>query len=119
MTNNDHSSYIHYRDAVCAQLNRYLFALDSADDRIIASIARAELPRYVRYWVTLLAKHEATATGKCPACSRWWRTVSAPCNTWKWVHAFLAIAPARTTVPTGSINKRFVATQHQTWPIVT
>jgi len=119
MTNSNDSSYIHYRDAVCAQLNRYLFALNSPDDRIIATIARAELPRYVQYWVTLLAKHEATATGKCPACSRWWRTVSAPCSTWKWVHAFLAIAPARTTAPTDPINKRLMATRHQTRPVVT
>jgi hypothetical protein len=104
MTNNDHSSYVHYRDAVCAQLNRYLFALDSPDDRIIATIARVELSRYVRYWVNLLAKHEATASGKCPTCSRWWRTVSAPCSTWKWVHAFLAIAPTRTTVPPSQID---------------
>jgi hypothetical protein len=63
MTKNDHSNYENYREAVYAQLNQYTFALDSPDDRIVAIIARAELPRYVRYWVTLLTKHEATASG--------------------------------------------------------
>jgi hypothetical protein len=105
MADNNHSSYDHYREAVYALLNRYAFALESPDDRIVAIIARAELPRYVRYWVTLLSKHEATASGKCPTCSRWWRAVSAPCGTWKWAHAFLAIAPARTTVPSSRFDK--------------
>jgi hypothetical protein len=105
MANKDRSSYEHYREAVFARLNRYTFALDSPDDRMVAIIARAELPRYVRYWVTLLAKHEAAASGKCPTCSRWWRTVSAPCGTWKWAHAFLTIAPARTTVPSSQTSK--------------
>jgi hypothetical protein len=104
MANNDCSSYGHYREAVYARLNRYTFALDSPDDRMVAIIARTELPRYVRYWVTLLAKHEATTSGKCPTCSRWWRAVFAPCSTWKWAHAFLTIAPARTTVPSNRID---------------
>jgi hypothetical protein len=105
MTKNNYSSYKHYREAVYTRLNRYAFALDSPDDRMVAIIARAELPRYVRYWVTLLVKHEATAGGKCPTCSRWWRAVSAPCDTWKWAHAFLTIPPLRTTVPSSQIDK--------------
>jgi sigma54-dependent transcription regulator len=119
MTNDDRSSYGHYREAVYARLNRYTIALDGSDDRMVAIIARAELPRYVRYWVTLLTKHEATTSGKCPTCSRWWRAVSAPCGTWKWAHAFLTIAPARTTVPLSWIDHAVPATQHQTRSIAT
>ncbi len=66
MINDDRSSYRHYREAVYARLNRYTVALDSSDDRMVAIIARAELPRYVRYWVTLLAKHEATSQREVP-----------------------------------------------------
>lgn len=106
MASNDRSKYEHYREAVYVRLNRYTLALDSPDDRMIAIIARAELPRYVRYWVTLLTKHEATVSGKCPTCSRWWRKVSAPCGTWKWAHAFLTVEPARTTVPSSQIDKQ-------------
>lgn len=105
MSGNGRSSYDHYREAVYFRLRRYTLALDSSDDRVIAVIARAELPRYVRYWVALLAEHEATATGRCPACSRWWRPVSEPCGTWKWAHAFLTIAPARVTVPLSLIDE--------------
>ena len=105
MTRSNHSSYEHYREAVHARLNRYIYALDSPDDRMVAIVARTELPRYVRYWVTLLAKHEPTTSGKCPTCSRWWRAVSAPCGTWKWAHAFLTISPAPTTVPPSQIDK--------------
>jgi hypothetical protein len=113
MTNNNRSSYRHYREVVYARLNQYTFALDNPDDRMVAIIARAELPRYVRYWVTLLAKHEATASGKCPTCSHWWRAVPAPCGTWKWAHAFLTIKPARTTVPP-SLTEAGLATRGQT-----
>ena len=105
MANNGRSSYEHYREAVHARLSVYTLALNDPDDRVVAIIARAELPRYVRYWVALLTKHEATASGKCPTCSRWWRTVSAPCGTWKWAHAFLTIAPARATVPSNWIDE--------------
>jgi hypothetical protein len=105
MANNGRSSFEHYRDAIHVRLNRYTFALDNPDDRVVAIIARAELPRYVRYWVVLLAKHEATASGKCPTCSRWWHTVSAPCGTLKWAHAFLTITPARATVPSNRVDE--------------
>jgi hypothetical protein len=119
MINDDRSSYRHYREAVYARLNRYTVALDSSDDRMVAIIARAELPRYVRYWVALLAKHEATTSGKCPTCSRWWRAVSAPCGTWKWAHAFLTIAPARTTVPSRRIDDGVPAARHPTRSVAT
>jgi hypothetical protein len=105
MANNGRSSYEHYREAVYARLSVYTLALDNPDDRAVAIITRAELPRDVRYWVALLTKHEATASGKCPTCSRWWRTVSVPCGTWKWAHAFLTIAPARATVPSNWIDE--------------
>jgi hypothetical protein len=72
---------------------------------VVALIARAELPRYVRYWVALLAHHEPTASGKCPTCSRWWHPVPAPCETWKWAHAFLTIAPACVTVPSNRTDQ--------------
>jgi hypothetical protein len=75
MADNNRGSFEHYQEAVYTRLRRYTFALDNQDDRVIAILARAELPRYVRYWVALLAKHEPTASGKCPTCSRWWRTV--------------------------------------------
>lgn len=104
MANNARGNFEHYREAVYARLDRYTFALDNPDDRVVAIIARAELPRYVRYWVALLTKHEATASGKCPTCSRWWHAVSAPCSTWKWVHAFLTITPASATVPPSRID---------------
>ena len=51
------------------------------------------------YWVALLAKHESTNGGRCPTCSRWWRPVSVPCDTWKWARGFLTVTPTRTTVP--------------------
>jgi hypothetical protein len=105
MDNNGRSSFEHYRDAVYVRLSRYTFALDNPDDRVVAIIARAELARYVRYWVALLAKHESTASGKCPTCSRWWYAVSAPCDTLKWAHAFLTVAPARATVPSNRIDE--------------
>ena len=63
MADGARSSYEHYRDAVYARLGRYTFALDNPDDRVVAIVARAELPRYVRYWIALLAEHEATASG--------------------------------------------------------
>jgi hypothetical protein len=49
MTNDNRSSYRHYREAVYVRLNQYTFALDNPDDRMVAIIARAELPRYLRY----------------------------------------------------------------------
>lgn len=88
-----------YREAVYARLRRYTWALDQADDRLVAALAREELPRYVRYWMTLLAEHEPSASGHCRACSRWWHAVSVPCATWKWAHAFLTVTPARAAVP--------------------
>lgn len=99
------TSFEHYREAVYARLRRYAFASDNPDDRVVAAIARTELPRYVRYWVVLLAQHEPTDSGKCPTCSRWWHKVSAPCGTWKWAHAFLTIAPARVAVPSHSSDE--------------
>jgi hypothetical protein len=95
----DRGSFEYFREAVYARLRRYASALDNPDDRVIAILARAELPRYVRYWVALLAEHEPTASGKCPTCSHWWHTVSAPCDTWKWARGFLTVTPARVTVP--------------------
>jgi hypothetical protein len=62
MANNGRSSYEHYREAVHARLSVYTLALDNPDDRVVAIIARAELPRYVRYWVDLL-----TSTKRQPA----------------------------------------------------
>jgi len=106
MTNNDRSGFEYYRESVYARLRKYTYALDDPDDRVIAIIARVELPRYVRYWVALLAEHEATASGKCPTCSRWWRTVSAPCDMWKWAHGFLTVTPARATVPPNRTDHR-------------
>lgn len=88
-----------YREAVYARLRRYTWTLDHSDDRLVAALAREELPRYVRYWTALLAEHEPSASGRCRACSRWWRAVAAPCATWKWAHAFLTVAPARSAVP--------------------
>ncbi len=114
MANHGRSSYKQYRDAVYARLRQYTFALDSPDDRVVAIIARAELPRYVRYWVALLAKHEPTARGKCPTCSRWWHPVSAPCDTWKWAHAFLTITPARATVPSNQTDPGSPSGAHRT-----
>lgn len=95
----DWDGFKYFREAVYARLRRYTSALDNPDDRVIAILARAELPRYVRYWVALLAEHEPTASGKCPTCSRWWRTVSAPCDMWKWANGFLTVTPARAIVP--------------------
>ncbi len=95
-----------YREAVYSRLRRYNTALDEPDDRAVALLARTELPRYVRYWVTLLTEHEPTARGKCPSCSRWWRAITAPCVTWKWAHAVLTITPARTTVPSSRTDER-------------
>jgi hypothetical protein len=109
----DHSSYEHYREDVYARLRRYTFALENSDDRVVAIIARAELPRYVRYWVALLAEHEPTASGKCPTCSRWWHTISAPCDMWKWAHGFLTVTPARATVPLSRINDGNPGGAHQ------
>jgi hypothetical protein len=105
MADYDRRNFEYYREAVYARLRRCTSALENPDDRGIAVIARAELPRYVRYWVGLLAEHEPTPSGKCPACSRWWHTVSAPCDTWKWAHGFLTITPARATVPPSRIDK--------------
>jgi hypothetical protein len=104
MANNDRRSFEYCREAVYARLRRYTAALDDPDDRVIAAIARTELPRYVRYWVALLAKHEPMASGRCPTCSRWWRPVSVPCDTWKWARGFLTVTPARTTVPPSRIH---------------
>jgi hypothetical protein len=98
--------------ALILGLRRYTAALDDPDDRMIAAIARTELPRYVRYWVALLARHEPTASGKCPTCSRWWRPVSVPCDTWKWARGFLTVTPARTTVPPSHIHDRNPADTH-------
>jgi hypothetical protein len=95
----DRRSFEYCREAVYARLRRYTSALDNPDDRVIAILARAELPHYVRYLVALLAEHEPTASGKCPTCSRWWRPVSVPCDTWKWARGFLTVTPARATVP--------------------
>ncbi len=114
MAHDGRSSYEHYRDAVAARLSRYTFAIDSPDDRVVAVIARAELPRYVRYWVALLAEHEPTASGKCPTCSRWWHPVCAPCGIWKWAHAFLTITPARATVPSTWTNQESPSGTNQT-----
>lgn len=119
MPNNDRSSYEHYREDVYARLRRYTFALENPDDRVVATIARAELPRYVRYWVALLAEHEATASGKCPTCSRWWRTVSAPCDMWKWAHGFLTVAPARAVVPPSRTDDGRLPAQDQTRSVAT
>jgi hypothetical protein len=104
MVSNDQNSFEHYQEAVYALLRRYTFATDSSDDHAVAVFTRAELPRYVRYWMALLTEHEPTADGKCPACSRWWRAVSAPCSTWKWVHAFLTVTPARAIIPQSRID---------------
>ncbi|MGH3815004.1 MAG: hypothetical protein ACRDUV_21595, partial [Pseudonocardiaceae bacterium] len=83
----------------------------------VAIIARAELPRYVRYWMALLDKHEPTASGKCPTCSRWWQSVSAPCGTWKWAHGFLTVMPARATVPPTRIGHQVPDSADQTRPV--
>jgi hypothetical protein len=104
MASNGRSSFEQYREAVYARLQRYTFALDNPDDRVVAIIARAELPRYVRYWMALLEKHQPTTSGKCPTCSRWWHRVSAPCSMWKWAYAFLTITSARATVPPSRID---------------
>lgn len=114
MGNHDHSSFEHYREIVYELLRRYTDALDDPDDRVIATLARAELPRYVRYWTGLLAEHEPNAGGRCPSCSRWWRKVSAPCNTWKWAHAFLTLKPARATVPSSRLHGPSQAHARQT-----
>jgi len=95
-----------YREAVYARLRPYTAVVDDPDDHAVAMLARAELPRYVRYWMSLLTEHEPTADLRCPRCSRWWRAVSAPCGTWKWAHAVLTITPARTTVPPSRIHER-------------
>lgn len=105
MASDGRSSFDHYQEAVYMRLRRYTVAIDSPDDRAVAILARAELPRYVRYWMAVLTQHEPMANGKCPACSRWWRAVSAPCSTWKWVHAFLTVAPARATAPPSRIDE--------------
>jgi hypothetical protein len=65
MTNNNRGNFEYCREDVYARLRRYTAALDNPDDRVIAILARAELPRYVRYWVGLLAEHEPTASGTC------------------------------------------------------
>lgn len=54
-----------YRKAVYARLRRYTWALDQTDDRLVTAVAREELPRYVRYWMALLAEHEPSASGHC------------------------------------------------------
>lgn len=105
MADNDCGSFEYCREAVYARLRRYISALDNPDDRVIAILARTELPRYVRYWVALLAKHEPTASGKCPTCSRWWHAVSTPCDTWKWARGFLTVTPARAAVPPNRIDQ--------------
>ncbi|MGH3831479.1 MAG: hypothetical protein ACRDRS_13715 [Pseudonocardiaceae bacterium] len=105
MADNDRRRFEFYREAVYARLRRYTFALENPDDRVIAVLARTELPRYVRYWVGLLAEHEPTPSGKCPTCSRWWHAVPAPCATWKWADGFLTVTPARATVPPSRIDK--------------
>lgn len=103
MADNDRRSFEYCREAVYARLRRYTAALDDPDDQIIATIARTELPRYVQYWMELLAQHKPTASGKCPTCSRWWCPVPVPCDTWKWVRGFLTVTPARATVPPSRI----------------
>ena len=105
MGNNGRSSFEHYREIVYALLRQYTDALDDPDDRAVATLARTELPRYVRYWTALLAEHEPKAGEKCPSCSRWWRKVSVPCATWKWAHAFLTLRPARARVPSSRLDK--------------
>lgn len=95
-----------YREAVYARLRRYTAALDDADDRAVGVLARVELPRYLRYWMTLLAEHEPEASGNCPSCSRWWNRVPVPCATWKWAHAVLTLPPGRTTVPPSQTDER-------------
>jgi len=61
MGNNGRSSFEHYREIVYALLRQYTDALDDPDDRAVATLARTELPRYVRYWTALLAEHEPKA----------------------------------------------------------
>lgn len=117
MTDKGRSGFEHYREAVYARLRRYTAAVDNPDDRVTAIIARAELPRYVRYWMALLAKHEPTARGTCPTCSRWWHRVSAPCGTWKWAHGFLTVMPARAAVPPSRIDHQVHDSADQTRPI--
>jgi len=117
MGNRRSPAFERYREAVYARLRRYTWALDQPDDRLLAALAREELPRYVRYWVALLAEHEPTASGQCRACSRWWRAVSAPCATWKWAHAFLTVTPARTEVPPNRTDERAHDSAHTTRPV--
>ena len=70
MADHDRRRFEFYREAVYARLRRYTSVLENPDDRVIAVLARTELPRYVRYWVALLAEREPTLSGKCPTCSR-------------------------------------------------
>ncbi len=70
MASSGRSSFEHYREIVYALLRRYTDALDDPDDRAIATLARAELPRYVQYWTALLAEHEPKTSERCPGCSR-------------------------------------------------
>jgi hypothetical protein len=60
MVSNDRRNFEYYREAVYERFRRCAQALDDPDDAVIASVARVELPRYVRYWVGLLAEHEPT-----------------------------------------------------------
>jgi hypothetical protein len=106
MVSNDRRNFEYYREAVYERFRRCAQALDDPDDAVIASVARVELPRYVRYWVGLLAEHEPTTEGMCPACSGRWRAVPVPCDTWKWGHGLLMVTPARLTVPPSRVRDR-------------
>jgi hypothetical protein len=104
-THHDDRSFEYIREAVYARFRQCEQALENPDDQVLASVARLELPRYVRYWVGLLAQNEPTAQGQCPACSRRWRPVPVPCDTWKWAHGLLMVTPAQLPVPGSESGK--------------
>lgn len=59
MGNEGRRCFEQYREIVYALLRRYTDALDDPDDHAVATLARAELPRYMRYWVGFAGRARA------------------------------------------------------------
>lgn len=87
-------------DTLCkAVLNRLAMLDDlaaNADDRLVLSVARRQLPRLTRAWRAVLILHAPDLQGRCPACSTRRQPQPALCSVWQTAHEQLINAPTTT-----------------------
>jgi len=85
----------------------------TVDDRTVARLARAELPRLVTALRALLEEHKPDQSGRCPTCRSgpFSRRLPAPCRAYLAAHLSLAVAEDER--PTGTGDRRYTQRLHR------